>query len=71
MNMLKLATQAVSRSTLALSRTAQRLKPTLIPVLERALESAAHVLCVQSRGVMVCGHSAASVAHFPTQSKTF
>jgi len=33
--------------------------------LDQVLEAVAHVLCVESRGVMVCGSASASVAHFP------
>jgi hypothetical protein len=43
---------------------AKRIKPSIASVLDRTLETIAHVLCVQSHGVMVCGASAASVAHF-------
>lgn len=43
---------------------AKRIKPSVATVLDRTLETIAHVLCVQSHGVMVCGASAASVAHF-------
>ncbi|WP_146749631.1 MULTISPECIES: hypothetical protein [unclassified Pseudomonas] len=32
--------------------------------LDRCLDLAARTLCVQSGGVMVCGASSASVAHF-------
>lgn len=43
---------------------AKRIKPSIAIILDRALENVAHVLCVESHGVMVCGASAASVAHF-------
>lgn len=45
-------------------RYAARVKPFIVIALDRALETVAHVLCVQSHGVMVCGASGASVAHF-------
>jgi len=66
MNILKHAVQAcrtVSRSLVA-SRSVSALKPSLVAALDKSLETAARVLCVQSHGVMVCGSSAASVAHF-------
>lgn len=43
----------------AVSRTAKQ----SVPAFESALETIAHVLCVESRGVMVCGASGGSVAH--------
>jgi hypothetical protein len=43
---------------------AKRIKPSIVIFLDRTLENVAHVLCVQSNGVMVCGATAASVAHF-------
>ncbi|MDD1966675.1 hypothetical protein NPS29_15185 [Pseudomonas putida] len=66
MNILKRAVQAcrtVSRSLVA-SRAVSALKPSLAAALDKTLETAARVLCVQNHGVMVCGSSAASVAHF-------
>lgn len=66
MKLLKHAVQAcrtVSRSLVA-SRVVTRLKPSFAVALDKSLETAARVLCVQSHGVMICGSSAASVAHF-------
>lgn len=37
--------------------------PAFESAFESALETIAHVLCVQSRGVVVCGPSGGSVAH--------
>ena len=45
-------------------RYANSLKPSIAVFLDRALETVARVLCVQSHGVMVCGPYGASVAHF-------
>jgi hypothetical protein len=67
MNILKHAAKvcrSVSRAVLVVSRVASHDKSTVVPALERALETVARVLCVESHGVMVCGASAASVAHF-------
>ncbi|WP_199885289.1 hypothetical protein [Pseudomonas bohemica] len=67
MNIFKHAAKAcrsASRSLLAPSRAVSRIKPVIVHVLDRSLETVARVLCVQSHGVMVCGSSAASVAHF-------
>jgi hypothetical protein len=77
MNIFKYAAKvcrSASRSLLAPSRTAvsrtapshiaSRLNPVLSAALDRTLEAIARMLCVQSNGVMVCGASAASVAHF-------
>ncbi|MFK3795226.1 MULTISPECIES: hypothetical protein [unclassified Pseudomonas] len=52
--------RSASRSLLAPTRALSRLTP------DRFLEIAARVLCVESRGVMVCGSAGASVAHFPS-----
>jgi hypothetical protein len=62
MNILKRAVQ--SCRSVSLSLVASRIKPFLAVALDKSLETAARVLCVQSHGVMVCGSSAASVAHF-------
>ena len=43
----------------AISRTAKQ----SVPAFESALETIAHILCVESRGVMVCGASGGSVVH--------
>ncbi|MGH8417272.1 MAG: hypothetical protein ACRER8_08300 [Pseudomonas sp.] len=67
MNIFKHAAKAcrsASRSLLAPSRVVSRIKPVIVIALDRSLETVARVLCVQSHGVMVCGASAASVAHF-------
>lgn len=40
------------------------------PAFESALETIAHVLCVQSRGVVVCGASGGSVAHLSDTAPT-
>lgn len=67
MNIFKHAAKAcrsVSRALLVAPRVALHAKSSVTPAFERALESVARVLCVESHGVMVCGTSAASVAHF-------
>ncbi len=64
MNIFKRATKAcrsASRSHPDVSRAVTRIKPVIISVLERALETAARTLCVESHGVMTLGHSGASV----------
>ncbi|WP_296262449.1 MULTISPECIES: hypothetical protein [unclassified Pseudomonas] len=67
MNIFKHAVKAcrsASRSLLTPAHTVSRIKPALVNTLDRFLETVARVLCVQSHGVMVCGASASSVAHF-------
>lgn len=67
MNIFKHAAQAcrsVSRALLVAPRIVLHAKSSVLPAFERALEIMARVLCVESHGVMVCGTSAASVAHF-------
>jgi hypothetical protein len=58
------ACRSAYRSLLAPLPAASRIKPVIAIALDRTLETVARVLCVQSHGVMVCGSSAASVAHF-------
>ncbi|SDJ14086.1 hypothetical protein [Pseudomonas abietaniphila] len=67
MNIFKHAARAcrsVSRALLVAPRVVLHAKPFVTPAIERVLETVARVLCVESHGVMVCGTSAASVAHF-------
>ena len=67
MNIFKHATKAcrsVSSALLVAPRVVSHAKSSAVPALERTLETIARVLCVESHGVMVCGASAASVAHF-------
>lgn len=67
MNIFKHATQAcrsISHAACAILRAASRTTVIIAPLLDRALAAAARVLCVESHGVMVCGASTASVAHF-------
>ena len=67
MNIFKHAAKAcrsMSRALLVAPRVVSHAKPLFVPALERTLENLARVLCVESHGVMVCGASAASVAHF-------
>jgi len=45
-------------------RYASSIKPAIAVFFDKALETVAHVLCVQSHGVMVCGAHGGSVAHF-------
>lgn len=67
MNIFKHAAKAcrsVSRALLVAPRVVLHAKSSVTPAVERVLETVARVLCVESHGVMVCGTSAASVAHF-------
>jgi hypothetical protein len=67
MNIFKHAAKAcrsVSRALLVTPRVVPHAKSSVTPAFERVLETVARVLCVESHGVMVCGTSAASVAHF-------
>jgi hypothetical protein len=68
MNIVKRATKAC-RSALnaapASLRLTPRAKQSIARLLDRSLESIAHVLCVHRDDVMVCGPSGASVAHLP------
>jgi hypothetical protein len=67
MNMFKTAVQvcrSASRFLLATPRALSRVG--LDSMLDKTLETVARVLCVQSRGVMVCGSASVSVAHFPS-----
>lgn len=56
--------RSLSRALLAAPRAVSHAKCAIAPALERSLETVARVLCVESDGVMVCGSSAALVAHF-------
>ena len=67
MNIFKHAAKAcrsVSRALLVAPRIVLHAKSSVTPAFERVLETVARVLCVESHGVMVCGTSATSVAHF-------
>ncbi|TDV63436.1 hypothetical protein [Pseudomonas sp. LP_7_YM] len=67
MNIFKHAAQVCRRasgSPLTPSDAASRIQPAIAAALDRTLETIARVLCVQRHGVMICGTSAASVAHF-------
>jgi hypothetical protein len=54
----------------AASRTLVNAAPAFESALESALETIARVLCVQSRGVVVCGASGGSVAHLADTAPT-
>jgi hypothetical protein len=62
-----LALPAIPR---AVSRAVSRRLINAVPAFESALETIAHVLCVESRGVMVCGASGGSVAHLSDTART-
>ncbi|WP_296181395.1 hypothetical protein [Pseudomonas sp. UBA1879] len=67
MKMFKTAVKvcrSASRSLLAAPQAPSRIA--LDSTLDKTLETIARVLCVQSRGVMVCGSASVSVAHFPS-----
>lgn len=67
MNIFKHAAQACRRAFVSLfapSHPVSPIQPTIAVMLDRTLETIARVLCVQRHGVMICGTSAASVAHF-------
>ena len=77
MNIFKSAAKACRPFFLALpaishliSRAASRQMRRAAPALESALETIAHVLCVESRGVMVCGASGGSVAHLQASTSS-
>lgn len=66
MNIFRSAAKACRPFLLALPAIPRAVSRTFInaaPAFESALETIAHVLCVESRGVMVCGASGGSVAH--------
>ena len=68
-----LALPAIPRAVShAVSRTVAHTLINAAPAFESALETIAHVLCVESRGVVVCGASGSSVAHLsdPAPSAT-
>jgi len=54
----------------AVSHAASRTLVNAAPAFESALETIARVLCVQSRGVVVCGASGGSVAHLADTAPT-
>lgn len=66
-----LALPAIPRAVShALFHTVARRLINAAPAFESALETIAHVLCVESRGVVVCGASGGSVAHLSDTAPT-
>jgi hypothetical protein len=73
MNIFRSAAKACRPFLLALPAIPRAVSRTLsnaAPALESALETIAHVLCVESRGVVVCGASGGSVAHLSDTAPT-
>ncbi len=73
MNIFKSAAKACRPFLLALPalrHAASRTLGNAAPAFESALETIARVLCVQSRGVVVCGASGGSVAHLADTAPT-